>query len=305
MNCFNGERYLRTAIESVFVQTWTDWEIVFWDNCSTDGTAEIAQSFGSRVRYFRGERNVLLGAARVLAIAQARGEWLTFLDCDDELHPECFSRQQVAVLDPACTLSYGGNLVIDESGSPIALTTVRGPSDFDAGFEHLLRRYEANIVGTLVRKAAITPLPPIHNYRFAEEYLMFMHAATRGRVRAVQGVVANFRISTGSETEKTSSRQCKELFAANLWLASRTIMAPARQEAMAKAKARAIYHQMKHEMAIGRYGRAAYLGRFVRWRTRSYFVLSFLVYWPRLWNATHRRSIKAILSRIMKPLLSI
>ena len=65
MNCFNGERYLRTAIESVFVQTWTDWEIVFWDNCSTDGTAEIAQLFGSRVRYFRGERNLLLGAARV------------------------------------------------------------------------------------------------------------------------------------------------------------------------------------------------------------------------------------------------
>ncbi|HZY30567.1 MAG TPA: glycosyltransferase, partial [Candidatus Methylomirabilis sp.] len=55
MNCLNGERYLREAMDSVFAQTYTDWEIVFWDNASTDASAEIAKGYGDRVRYFRSE----------------------------------------------------------------------------------------------------------------------------------------------------------------------------------------------------------------------------------------------------------
>ena len=44
MNCFNGETYLQEAIDSVYSQTYTNWEIVFWDNLSIDSSAKIAQS---------------------------------------------------------------------------------------------------------------------------------------------------------------------------------------------------------------------------------------------------------------------
>ena len=43
MNCFNSGRFLVEAIESVFAQTFADWEIVFWDNLSSDGSAAIAK----------------------------------------------------------------------------------------------------------------------------------------------------------------------------------------------------------------------------------------------------------------------
>ena len=49
MNCLNGEEYLEEAIDSVYSQSFEDWEIVFWDNASTDRTAEIAQSYGRMV----------------------------------------------------------------------------------------------------------------------------------------------------------------------------------------------------------------------------------------------------------------
>ena len=70
MNCYNSAEHLREAMDSVFRQSWPDWEIVFWDNCSTDDSAAIAQSYGEKVRYFLAEKTVPLGAARNLAIAK-------------------------------------------------------------------------------------------------------------------------------------------------------------------------------------------------------------------------------------------
>ena len=72
MNCYNSSEHLREALQSVMAQTFTDFEIVFWDNCSTDESPAIANSFGERIRYFRGDHTVPLGAGRNLAIARAR-----------------------------------------------------------------------------------------------------------------------------------------------------------------------------------------------------------------------------------------
>ena len=45
MNCYNSSEHLREALQSVMAQTFTDFEIVFWDNCSTDESPAIANSF--------------------------------------------------------------------------------------------------------------------------------------------------------------------------------------------------------------------------------------------------------------------
>src|SRR5450755_3635344 len=93
MNCLNGERFVREAIDSVYAQSYSDWEIVFWDNASTDKTGEIAQSYDSRLRYFRADQTVPLGPARNLAIQRARGEWVGFVDYDDLSMPDRLTRQ--------------------------------------------------------------------------------------------------------------------------------------------------------------------------------------------------------------------
>ena len=93
MNCYNSDEHLRSALDSVMKQTWTDYEVIFWDNCSTDTSPQIARSYGDRVRYFRGTEKVPLGAGRNLAIARARGEYIAFLDCDDLWEPDKLERQ--------------------------------------------------------------------------------------------------------------------------------------------------------------------------------------------------------------------
>ncbi|MCL1985386.1 MAG: glycosyltransferase [Betaproteobacteria bacterium] len=83
MNCLNCARDLPAALAGVQTQTFQDWEIIFWDNASTDASPGIAQSFGPKLRYFRAEETATLGSARNQALREARGRYIAFLDCDD------------------------------------------------------------------------------------------------------------------------------------------------------------------------------------------------------------------------------
>ena len=87
MNCYNGDRFLRQAIDSVYCQTYDNWEIIFWDNASTDSSAKIARSYDDKIRYFLATKNTPLGEARNLALNKASGKYVAFLDCDDLYFP--------------------------------------------------------------------------------------------------------------------------------------------------------------------------------------------------------------------------
>jgi glycosyltransferase involved in cell wall biosynthesis len=80
---YNGERFLAETLDNVFAQEYDPYEVVFVDDGSTDGTAEIAQRYP--LRYVARE-NGGLAAARNTGITESRGEYVTFLD-DDDLMP--------------------------------------------------------------------------------------------------------------------------------------------------------------------------------------------------------------------------
>ena len=84
---YNAGRFIRRTIDSVLAQTYTDYEIIVVDDGSTDNTAEIVKSYGSKVRYIY-QQNAGDGAARNTGIYAAKGEWIAFLDHDDEWLPE-------------------------------------------------------------------------------------------------------------------------------------------------------------------------------------------------------------------------
>ena len=119
MNCYNGERYLRDAIDSVYAQTYTNWEIIFWDNASTDRTAEIAQSYDNKLRYFRSDETTVLGKARANASKQVQGDYIAFLDADD-LWLESKLEQQIDIFlksDNQIGVVYGRSEIFYENKS--------------------------------------------------------------------------------------------------------------------------------------------------------------------------------------------
>lgn len=108
MNVYNGEQYLREALASVFAQTLGDWELIFWDDQSSDGSEEVLRAFppDPRVRYFRAAEHVPLTLARRAAIAEARGAWLAFLDQDDVWTADKLEKQ-ARVIDEADSGALG------------------------------------------------------------------------------------------------------------------------------------------------------------------------------------------------------
>ncbi|MBX3237319.1 MAG: glycosyltransferase [Nitrospiraceae bacterium] len=111
---FNCERYLEQTVQSVLAQTYADYEVIVVDDGSTDGTHSLMAQYGRVVRYFR-QANQGASAARNLAMHQAKGEFIAYLDADDLWMPDKLA-MQVAYMDahPRCGLLHTEVSVIDE-----------------------------------------------------------------------------------------------------------------------------------------------------------------------------------------------
>ncbi len=96
MPVYNGEKYLAEAIDSILVQTFTDFELLIVDDGSQDGSAEIIRSYEKRdrrIRFFQLEENMGAATARNRGISAAGGEYVTSMDCDDVSLPERLQKQ--------------------------------------------------------------------------------------------------------------------------------------------------------------------------------------------------------------------
>ena len=84
INCFNGAQFIESAIKSVIAQTYSNFELIIWDNQSTDETKKIIENFSDdRIKYYYADTHTNLYSARNKAVEKSNGEFITFLDCDD------------------------------------------------------------------------------------------------------------------------------------------------------------------------------------------------------------------------------
>ncbi len=101
--CHQAERWVGEAIESALAQSWPEKEVLVYDDGSTDGSADVIRSFGTRVRWESGTRRGPEGAKARL-VEMSRGDWLQFLDADDLLRPEKVETQVALVADGGADL---------------------------------------------------------------------------------------------------------------------------------------------------------------------------------------------------------
>ncbi len=87
VNCYNGEKYLNQCISSILNQKYQNFEIIFYDNFSSDNSKNIVKNFKDiRIKYFSSDRKLSLYEARNRAIKFSSGEIIAFLDVDDWWH---------------------------------------------------------------------------------------------------------------------------------------------------------------------------------------------------------------------------
>src|SRR5271167_554440 len=110
---YNGAATIGRALASVFAQTFTDYEVVVVNDGSTDDTPAVLAGYGDRIHVVT-QANRGLPAARNSGIRASSGEYVAFIDDDDEWMPEMLARC-AAVLDQDqnCVLAYAGALRVD------------------------------------------------------------------------------------------------------------------------------------------------------------------------------------------------
>jgi glycosyltransferase involved in cell wall biosynthesis len=112
--CYNGSRFLRATIDSLFAQSTSPQEIIFVDDGSTDDSATIAATFSPRVKVIR-QANRGESAARNVGLRAATGDYVLFLDVDDLLAPEAIQHLERAVLRDPGTVAVMGLVSFTEA----------------------------------------------------------------------------------------------------------------------------------------------------------------------------------------------
>jgi glycosyltransferase involved in cell wall biosynthesis len=153
INVHNGAKYLGQAIDSVYRQTYDNFEIILYDNASTDDTPLFVSRYDKRLKYYRSERFLTLGEARNNALVESNGRYICFLDSDDMFLPEKLSKQ-VALFSPGVGMVYSNVVLVAEKTNK---ETIYYKRRLPSGriFRHLLEEYCILIVAVMISREAL------------------------------------------------------------------------------------------------------------------------------------------------------
>ena len=194
INCYNSEKYLKAAIDSVYDQTYQNWEIIFWDNASSDESANIAKSYDDKVKYFRANKTLPLYEARSLAVKKAKGEFLAFLDCDDWWDKDKLTKQIPLFEEPNIGFVYGNFCVVNEIKNTKKIVSQK--KQLPGGLlDDLLKHYAVGILTLMIRHSAYNQLNPGFDKRFSVigDFDIVIRLAAEYESRFVNETIAYYR----------------------------------------------------------------------------------------------------------------
>lgn len=148
--CHNAQPWIAQCIESALSQTWPLKEVIVVDDGSTDGSLEVIQSFGDRIRWETGP-NRGGNAARNQLLELARGEWLQYLDADDYLWPDKIEKQLRFVADhPELDVVFSRYVLETMEGGRLRQEVGRMPEPLDPW--ELLVRWDLPQTGAVLSR---------------------------------------------------------------------------------------------------------------------------------------------------------
>ena len=187
---YNGERYLRDALDSIFAQSFTDFELIAVDDCSIDATPAILADYAARhanMRVVTNAHNSKLPASLNNGFRLARGKWFSWTSDDNLLDPTMLERLVAATEDGQGDIYYADFRMIDEQGKIGETIAVGEPEDMVLG----------NVVGCcfLYRREVDDALDGYDEDLFGvEDYDFWMRAARHGfRLKPVREELYSYR----------------------------------------------------------------------------------------------------------------
>ncbi len=217
VNCHNSAHFIEECIKSIITQSYKNLEIIVWDNNSNDSTASIVHKLSKvdkRVKYFRGERFVPLGAARNLALQKCSGSWIAFLDSDDLWDRNFLSDQMITLAgkdEKVFGYGYVTEFFHDSKTIPSHETKSKPIEDAISIFEKLLKGNFVYFSSLVFSREALHFLKTFReDFVQAEDYELLLRLANR--FNAIQTGHAYYRL----HGDNLSKRQTAELYSETL-----------------------------------------------------------------------------------------
>ena len=285
MNCYNGEKYLREAIDSIYAQTYSDWEIVFIDNCSTDESQDIVHSYDSKIKVIRTDKNIPLGAARNFGIKQCSGRYIAFLDTDDIWLSNAIEKLLTLITSGDYAVAYAGHLNINSNNRIIGKMTPKKKEGMIFG--ELLKQFDIPIVTSIVSNQHLMKSGLLFDSSIcaSEEYCLYMQLAARYYFISIDEVVTKYRIHDNALTNKTASKWAIERrYTLDKIIRENPDIRRVYQKEFNEAYARASYYEAQYFMSINDSKSAIFALRIYKHQSVLYFVLYLVIkYFSGLW----------------------
>lgn len=218
MPVYNGEDYVHLAIQSVLDQTYSDFELLIVDNCSTDGTLEVVKTFlDPRIRLFVNSTNLGMVGNWNRSIELATGEYIKFLSHDDLLDTTCLEEQIAGFLQykqenigiVTCkkrVINKIGKIVIPGLG-------LRGQSRLISGRVAIRKsiRSGRNIIGepsvVLIKTSILKASGPFELPEYTPDIKMWFKILQKSNLYFIDKTLASYRISEQSTSSSISKSQ--------------------------------------------------------------------------------------------------
>lgn len=214
MNCYDGERYLHDSLDSIFKQSYKNFELIFWDNNSKDRSKLILDKFrDKRIKYYKSDNNTKLYFARNLAIKKCSGEIITFLDVDD-IWEEKKLETQVNFFknNKDCDFIYTDYWIFEEK-SKYKKKITPNKKNYSSITNSLLKNYDIGLL-TIAFKANILDKYSIrfnNHYRIIGDFDFVLNLSKFCTFHCIGIPLANYRVHDESETAKNYGKMITEL----------------------------------------------------------------------------------------------
>lgn len=193
---YNTASFIEDTIKSVLNQTYTNWEMIIVDDCSTDNTKEIVQKYllDNRIKYYENEKNSGAAISRNTALKQAKGRWIAFLDSDDLWDEKKLEEQIRFMKTHNYYFSYTNYREIDEKNT-ILNSLITGPS-----FINKRRMFQYCWPGclTVMYDAKKVGLIQIEDLKKNNDYAIWLKVIQKENCFLLNETLASYRKRTGS-----------------------------------------------------------------------------------------------------------
>ena len=211
VNFHNGQKYLKNCIDSILSQEYTNFEIILFDNNSSDNSSLVAKEYkDKRIKYFYNNNKVTLYKARNLALNKAKGEFVAFLDCDDWWEKNYLSSRASLLLDKNYDYYYSnGNLYFDKIKKKSKYKKYFLPSGLI--FKNLCKDYFIIISGTIFRKNIFDKFGLFNeNFNIIGDYDLVMKIAKESKGHATNKELFNYRVHENNYSKLNTEMFYKE-----------------------------------------------------------------------------------------------